>query len=130
MKAKLVKFLTCLALCLSGSLSIASIAPGVTPDQAQAIAREAYIYANPVADCYRIMYTYFVDTNNPEYKGHGIKSGTLPASIPPMTRRYRRQTLTHPIAGWYNPGNHRDAKNPAISIYIENVYLTVCKNST
>jgi hypothetical protein len=69
MKAKLVKFLTCLALCLSGSLSIASIAPGVTPDQAQAIAREAYIYANPVADCYRIMYTYFEDKNNPEYKG-------------------------------------------------------------
>jgi len=41
----------------------------VTPAEARAIAREAYIYANPVADSYRILYGSFVDREDPEYKG-------------------------------------------------------------
>ena len=41
----------------------------VTPAEARAIAKEAYIYGNPLADSYRILYTSFVDRKNPEYKG-------------------------------------------------------------
>jgi len=41
----------------------------VTPDQARAIAKEAYIYGFPMVDSYRVQYSYFVDKNNPEYKG-------------------------------------------------------------
>lgn len=41
----------------------------VTPAEARAIAKEAYIYGNPLADNYRILYGSFVDKNNPEYKG-------------------------------------------------------------
>lgn len=41
---------------------------GITPAEARAIAREAYIYANPMVDGYRIMHAYFVDRGNPEYK--------------------------------------------------------------
>src|SRR6202789_1244360 len=40
----------------------------VSPDEARAIAKEAYIYGFPVVDNYRIQYAYFVDTKNREYK--------------------------------------------------------------
>ena len=41
----------------------------ITPAEARAIAKEAYIYGNPLADSYRILYASFVDRKNPEYKG-------------------------------------------------------------
>jgi hypothetical protein len=40
----------------------------VSPAEARAIAKEAYIYGFPVVDNYRIQYAYFVDTKNREYK--------------------------------------------------------------
>ncbi len=40
----------------------------ITPAEARAIAKEAYIYANPVVDGYRIIYSYFVDSADPDYK--------------------------------------------------------------
>src|SRR5215471_481158 len=36
-------------------------AAAVTPDQARAIAKEAYIYGFPIVDNYRVMYSYFVN---------------------------------------------------------------------
>jgi hypothetical protein len=38
------------------------------PAEARSIAKEAYTYANSLADSYRILYTYFVDPKDPEYK--------------------------------------------------------------
>ena len=40
----------------------------VSPAEARAIAREAYVYGFPLVDSYRILHAYFVDTGNPEYK--------------------------------------------------------------
>ncbi|WP_245441435.1 DUF1254 domain-containing protein [Rhizobium vallis] len=40
-----------------------------SPEEARAIAREAYIYGFPLVDSYRVQYSYFVDRNDPEYKG-------------------------------------------------------------
>jgi len=40
----------------------------VTPEEARQIAKDAYIYGFPMVDSYRIIYAYFVDKNNPEYK--------------------------------------------------------------
>lgn len=40
----------------------------LTPEETRAIAKEAYTYANPMVDHYRILYSYFVDTENPDYK--------------------------------------------------------------
>ncbi|TGD74872.1 DUF1254 domain-containing protein [Mangrovimicrobium sediminis] len=40
----------------------------VSAEEARAIAREAYTYANPMVDNYRIIYGSFVDRANPEYK--------------------------------------------------------------
>lgn len=41
----------------------------VTPEQARAIAKEAYVYGFPMVDDYRVMYSYFVNKDDPEYKG-------------------------------------------------------------
>jgi hypothetical protein len=41
----------------------------VSPEQARAIAKEAYVYGFPMVDNYRIMYSYFVNKEDPEYKG-------------------------------------------------------------
>jgi hypothetical protein len=40
----------------------------LTPSEARSIAKEAYTYANPVVDSYRILYSYFVDSTDPDYK--------------------------------------------------------------
>jgi hypothetical protein len=41
----------------------------VTAVEARTIAKDAYVYGNPIVDNYRIQYAYFVDAQNPEYKG-------------------------------------------------------------
>jgi len=41
----------------------------LSPEEARAIAKEAYTYANPMVDHYRGLYNYFVDQNSPDYKG-------------------------------------------------------------
>lgn len=43
--------------------------PALTPEVARAIAKKAYIYGFPMVDNYRILYAYFIDTSDPEYKG-------------------------------------------------------------
>jgi hypothetical protein len=42
---------------------------GLSPAEARAIAKEAYIYGFPIVDNYRIQHTYWMDKANPEYKG-------------------------------------------------------------
>lgn len=44
-------------------------AAAVSPEEARAIAKEAYIYGFPMVDNYRVQYSYFVDKQDPEYKG-------------------------------------------------------------
>ncbi len=41
----------------------------VTPAEARAIAKEAYLWGYSIVDDYRIQYAYFVDKTNPEFKG-------------------------------------------------------------
>ena len=52
------------ALLLSTTIAQADTALAETRE----IAKEAYTYANPVVDSYRILYSSFVDRNDPEYK--------------------------------------------------------------
>jgi hypothetical protein len=40
----------------------------LSPDEARALAKEAYIYGFPIVDNYRIQYSYFVDRRDPEFK--------------------------------------------------------------
>jgi hypothetical protein len=44
--------------------------PDVELAEARAIAKEAYIFGFPLVDSYRIQYSYFVDRNDPEFKGN------------------------------------------------------------
>lgn len=44
-------------------------AAGPSLEEVRAITKEAYIYGFPMVDSYRVQYSYFVDTANPEYKG-------------------------------------------------------------
>ena len=41
----------------------------LTPQEARLIAKDAFIYAYPMVDSYRILFAYFLWPNNPEYKG-------------------------------------------------------------
>lgn len=69
-----VGILALLCLLTSGQCFAQDVASGnntpnqLTPDEARAIAKEAYIYGYPLVDNYRIQYAYFVDQNGTEYK--------------------------------------------------------------
>ena len=67
MKRKITFVLLALAVPLAGSA--ARQTENVTPAEARAIAKEAYIYGYPMVDSYRIEYGYFVDKKDSEYKG-------------------------------------------------------------
>lgn len=54
--------------CVLAATTVPSRAADVTPAEARAIAKEAYIYGFPMVDGYRIEYAYYVDRNNPEFK--------------------------------------------------------------
>ena len=45
-----------------------AFAVSLTPDEARAIAKEATIYGVPMLENYRIMYSYFVNCNDPDFK--------------------------------------------------------------
>ncbi len=42
--------------------------PELSPEEARAIAKEAYVYGFPLVDGYRILHAFNVDRENPEYK--------------------------------------------------------------
>src|SRR3954466_10894160 len=49
--------------------SAAHAQAGVSPAEARAIAKEAYVYGFPIVDNYRVQHAYWMDKANPEYKG-------------------------------------------------------------
>jgi len=66
---RLIGTVTCtVALFAAVAFQNAHAQTAVAPADARAIAKDAYIYANPMVDNYRIVYNYFVDETNPEYK--------------------------------------------------------------
>jgi hypothetical protein len=58
-------------------------ASAITPDEARAIAREAYVYGFPLVDNYRVQYSYFVDRQNPEYKAPWNQLRNIPRVFTP-----------------------------------------------
>ena len=53
---------------LAATFALTIRAADVTPAEARAIAKEAYIYGFPMIDNLRVQYSYFTDKGNPEYK--------------------------------------------------------------
>jgi hypothetical protein len=71
MKANIVRPMStalCVAILL-GLMAGGARGSDLTPGEARAIAKEAYIYGFPLVDNYRIMFDYWVDKSGPEYKG-------------------------------------------------------------
>ena len=60
--------ITLLALTAVLAFSPLAQADDVTPAEARAIAKEAYIYGYPLVDSYRIQYAYFVDRDDKSFK--------------------------------------------------------------
>lgn len=56
------------ALCIIIAAYSCSNQAKVTPEEAREIAKEAYIYGYPIVDNYRIIHTYFINAENPEFK--------------------------------------------------------------
>jgi hypothetical protein len=54
---------------VSGGSSSSTAVGGVSPAQARAIAKDAYIYGFPLVDGNRIQYQYYTDPKSAEYKG-------------------------------------------------------------
>jgi hypothetical protein len=72
-----------LALAFLLALIITGRAADLTPAEARAIAKEAYIYGFPLVDNYRIEHAYFVDTKNPEYKAPWNQLKNIPRVYTP-----------------------------------------------
>lgn len=64
-------------------LSSCSNKQEVTPEEARQIVKEAYTYGFPMVDSYRIMYAYFADKNNPEYKAPWNQIKNIPKVYTP-----------------------------------------------
>src|SRR5207249_2596069 len=58
-------------------------AADITPTEARAIVKEAYIYGFPLVDNYRIQYGYFVDRQNPEFKAPWNQLKSIPRVYTP-----------------------------------------------
>ena len=58
-------------------------AADVTPAEARAIAKEAYIYGYPLVDNYRVEYDYFVNRGNPEFKAPWNHIASIPRVFTP-----------------------------------------------
>ena len=61
----------------------ASAVDAVSPAEARAIAKEAYIYGYPLVDNYRAEYAYFVDRSNPEFKAPWNQITNIPRVFTP-----------------------------------------------
>lgn len=69
MTNRFLKIFTGIVVLVTLSLSLSHAKSEVSPEEAREIAKEAYLYANPIVDNYRILYTSFVNADNPDYKG-------------------------------------------------------------
>ena len=72
-----------LALATVLALNIIGRAADVTPGEARAVAKEAYVYGFPVVDNYRIQYSYFQDKQNPEFKAPWNEIKNIPRVFTP-----------------------------------------------
>jgi len=69
----------------------------LSPEEARAIAREAYIYANPVVDSYRILYSYFIDTEHPDFKAPWNQIMNIPRVYTHEDRAVQTPQFRYPV---------------------------------
>jgi hypothetical protein len=64
----------------------AQVPPSVTPAEARAIAKDAYIYGFPVVDHYRVQYDYFANSDSPEFKAPWNHIANIPRVFTPADK--------------------------------------------
>jgi len=69
--------------CALAVTAVSSRAADITPAEARAIAREAYVYGFPMVDNYRILHAYFVNQQSPEYKAPWNQLRNIPRVFTP-----------------------------------------------
>ena len=75
-----------IALALSATLQAGCGPAAVSPEEARTVAKEAYTYGYPMVDSYRILYAYFVDSANPEFKAPWNEIRNIPRVFTPEDR--------------------------------------------
>src|SRR5436305_4598873 len=81
---KAIRTLNLLTTVLVSALALTTVrAADITPAEARAIVKEAYIYGFPLGDNYRIQYGYFVDRQNPEFKAPWNQLKNIPRVYTP-----------------------------------------------
>ncbi|MFV2071854.1 MAG: DUF1254 domain-containing protein [Thermoanaerobaculales bacterium] len=61
--------IVCAIVVLLSTVGCGGPTASITPEEATAIAKEAFIYGFPMVMNYKTLYNYVIDTENPEYKG-------------------------------------------------------------
>src|SRR5580704_11168556 len=72
-----------LAVAIGLALNLTARATEITPVEARAIAKEAYIYGFPLVDNYRVEYAYFVDHQDAEFKAPWNQITNIPRVFTP-----------------------------------------------
>ena len=72
---------TMVTLCALPLVAVAQAA--VSPAEARAIAKDAYVYGYPLVDNYRVEYAYFVDRMDPEFKAPWNQITNIPRVFTP-----------------------------------------------
>ena len=80
------KFIILISIIMSLVMTSCSTKVEVTTEEARRIAKEAYIYGFPMVDSYRIMNSYFVDKNDPEYKAPWNQIRNIPRVFTPSDK--------------------------------------------
>ncbi len=79
-----IKLFVTLGALMISALALPSCAKtNITPDEARAIAKEAYLYGYPMVDGYRILHDYFVNRESPEFKAAWNKIRNIPRVYTP-----------------------------------------------
>ncbi|NVK40293.1 MAG: DUF1254 domain-containing protein [Oceanospirillaceae bacterium] len=85
--SRMIRTIVCtIVMCTAVGAQNARAQTAVTAEEARAIAKEAYIYANPIVDAYRAMYSWFLDEQSPEFKAPLNRIGNVPRVFTPEDR--------------------------------------------
>ena len=83
MSISTLKCIFCAITLLSSLPFTAAAQTSITPTEARAIAKEAYVYGFPMVDSYRIQYGYFVDRQDREFKAPWNQIRSVPRVYTP-----------------------------------------------
>jgi hypothetical protein len=114
LRSRLIRTITCtVAIFAAVAVQAGRAQTTVSAEEARAIAKEAYIYANPLVDAYRAMYSWFLDEQSPEFKAPLNQIGNVP------------RVFTHEDRAVQSPNSDTPYSFVALDLRTEPFVLTV-----